>query len=174
MADYRRDLYWAQNYAMTNRMVMFDLYKDAMREFFPHVTFEAPILCHHNYVAEERHYGEDVFVTRKGAIRAGRGDMGIIPGSMGTASYIVRGLGSQESFESASHGAGRRMSRGAAKRKFSLEDLKEQMAGIEARKDAGVIDEIPSAYKDIEQVMRNQSDLVEIVATLKQVLVVKG
>lgn len=136
--------------------------------------FESPILCHHNYVSEEHHFGEDVIVTRKGAIRAGRGELGIIPGSMGTKSYIVRGLGNAQSFESASHGAGRRMSRGAAKRAYTVADLEAQTAGVCCRKDIDVIDEIPAAYKSIETVMANQADLVEVVAELKQVLCVKG
>lgn len=174
MEAYRRDLYWAQRYAFANRRVMFALYEMVLSKFFPHVRFEKPILCHHNYVAEEVHFGEEVFVTRKGAIRARRGDLGIIPGSMGTKSYIVRGLGNPESFESASHGAGRKMSRGEAKRKFTQEDLIAQTQGVECRKDTGVIDEIPSAYKDIDEVMRNQEDLVSTVAVLKQVLCVKG
>jgi tRNA-splicing ligase RtcB len=174
MKAYRHDLFWAQNYALENRRVMLRLLKDVIRQFFPQVTFEKAIECHHNYVAEERHYGEDVFVTRKGAIRAGQGDMGIIPGSMGTRSYIVRGLGNAESFESASHGAGRVMSRGAARRKFTEADIAEQTEGVECRKDAGIIDELPGAYKSIDQVMANQSDLVEVVAKIKQILVVKG
>ena len=131
-------------------------------------------MCHHNYVAEEVHFGEKVFVTRKGAIRAGRGEMGIIPGSMGTRSFIVRGLGHPDAFESASHGAGRRMSRTQAKRTFTEKDLREQTSGVECRKDHGVLDEIPGAYKDIAQVMADQSDLVGIVHELKQVLCVKG
>lgn len=174
MEAYRRDLYWAQEYAMINRRAMMAMYQGVMRQFFPQVLFESPIFCHHNYVAEETHFGESLFVTRKGAIRAARGQPGIIPGSMGTKSYIVRGLGNPEAFESASHGAGRRMSRGQAKRTFSLADLREQTAGVECRKDAGVLDEIPHAYKDIEEVMRNQADLVEVTAELKQVLCVKG
>ena len=125
-------------------------------------------------MAEEVHYGQEVLVTRKGAIRAGQGELGIIPGSMGTRSYIVRGLGNPEAFESASHGAGRRMSRGEAKRRFSVKDLARQTEGIECRKDSGVIDEIPSAYKSIERVMEDQKDLVEIVAELRQVLCIKG
>src|SRR5690606_19661811 len=120
MKAYRNDLMWAQKYAFLNRRVMFELYKMAIKEFFPHVEFERPILCHHNYVSEETHFGEDLIVTRKGAIRAGAGEMGIIPGSMGTRSYIVRGLGNEESFCSASHGAGRKMSRGKAKKVFSI------------------------------------------------------
>lgn len=174
MAAYRHDLYWAQRYAFLNRQVMFDLYKKAVLEHFPQVKFEAPIMCHHNYVAEETHYGEEVFVTRKGAINAEAGSLGIIPGSMGTKSYIVRGKGNPESFNSASHGAGRRMSRGAAKRHFNLDDLIQQTSGVECRKDESVLDELPQAYKDIEQVMRNQQDLVEIVHELKQAMVVKG
>lgn len=174
MAAYRRDLLWAQRYAFLNRKVMLEQYMRIMRKFFPQVTFEDPILCHHNYVAEEVHFGEDLIVTRKGAIRAGQGELGIIPGSMGTRSYIVRGLGNPESFCSASHGAGRRLSRGEAKRTFTAADLAAQTNGVECRKDDEVIDEIPAAYKDIDVVMSQQKDLVEIVATLKQVLCVKG
>jgi len=176
MEAYRRDLYWAQEYARLNRAVMMALFKQAVRAEFPgaNVRFEPEISCHHNYVAEEAYEGEEMLVTRKGAIRAGAGDLGIIPGSMGTSSYIVRGLGNPDAFNSASHGAGRRMSRGAAKRRFTRDDLVAQTRGVECRKDTGVIDEIPSAYKPIEQVMRQQSDLVEIVATLKQVVCVKG
>ena len=174
MEDYRRDLFWAQRYAMANRQVMLKLYWEAMREFFPEAKEELRVLCHHNYVSEEKHYGEDVLVTRKGAIRAGKGELGIIPGSMGTRSYIVRGLGNEESFCSASHGAGRKMSRNEAKKRFSLADLAEQTKGIECRKDSAVIDEIPGAYKKIEKVMEQQKDLVEVVAELRQVLCVKG
>lgn len=174
MDSYRRELFWAQEYAFLNRRVMFELYKNVMREFFPQVKFEAPILCHHNYVSEETHFGEELIVTRKGAIRAGAGELGIIPGSMGAKSFIVSGKGNEDSFCSASHGAGRRLSRGDAKCKYTIDDLKAQTVGVECRKDADVIDEIPGAYKDIEQVMRNQADLVEVVAELKQVLCVKG
>jgi tRNA-splicing ligase RtcB len=174
MAAYRRDLFWAQRYAFENRKAMLGLVEHALHKFFPQAKWAEPILCHHNYVAEEVHFGEELLVTRKGAIRAGRGELGIIPGSMGTRSYIVRGLGNAESFESASHGAGRRMSRGEARRKFSVNDLKAQTKGVECRKDEGVLDEIPGAYKAIEQVMENQKDLVEIVAELRQVLCVKG
>jgi tRNA-splicing ligase RtcB (3'-phosphate/5'-hydroxy nucleic acid ligase) len=174
MEAYRRDLYWAQRYAMLNRQTMFELYKKAMTEFFPNVEFEKPIMCHHNYVAEEHHFGEEVFVTRKGAISAKEGEMGIIPGSMGTKSYIVRGKGNTDSFTSASHGAGRVMSRGAAKRNITLAQFEEQTLGVECRKVAEFIDEAPGAYKNIDQVMANQTDLVEIVAELKQVLCVKG
>jgi len=174
MAAYRRDLEWAQRYAMLNRRVMFELYAGVVRRRFPAVRFEEPVLCHHNYVAEEFHHGEQLLVTRKGAISARAGQLGVIPGSMGTRSYIVRGLGNAESLCSASHGAGRRMSRGEAKRRFSVRDLAEQTAGVECRKDGGVLDEIPGAYKPIEQVMEDQRDLVEVVAELKQVLCVKG
>ncbi len=174
MAAYRHDLFWAQDYARRNRAVMLRLVCSVLRAQFPQVTFEDAISCHHNYVAEETHFGEDVMVTRKGAIRAGAGDLGIIPGSMGTGSYIVRGLGNPDSFESASHGAGRRMSRTKARKQFSARDLAEQTRGVECRKDSGVVDEIPAAYKDIDEVIANQSDLVEIVAKLKQVVCVKG
>lgn len=175
MKEYRRDLFWAQRYAFLNREIMLERYKDLMRRFFPQVTFDSAILCHHNYVSEESHFGVDgLFVTRKGAIRAGVGELGIIPGSMGTSSFIVEGLGNPDSFMSASHGAGRRLSRGAAKRTYTTADLEVQTAGVECRKDAEVLDEIPAAYKDIDTVMHNQRDLVRIVARLKQVLCVKG
>jgi len=174
MDAYRRDLFWAQRYAFLNRKVMFVLYAEAMKKFFPEVEFGDPILCHHNYVSEEVHFREDLVVTRKGAIRAGLNDYGIIPGSMGTRSYIVRGRGNADSLMSASHGAGRRMSRGAAKRKYTIADVEAQTKGVECRKDEGIIDEIPSAYKDIDVVMKNQADLVDTVAILKQVLCVKG
>jgi tRNA-splicing ligase RtcB (3'-phosphate/5'-hydroxy nucleic acid ligase) len=176
MAAYRNDLFWAQEYAKYNRAIMMGLLKDAVRREFKKakVTFEPEISCHHNYVAEERYEGMDLLVTRKGAIRAGSGDMGIIPGSMGTGSYIVRGLGNDRAFNSASHGAGRRMSRAAARRRFTPRDLEEQTRGVECRKDSGVVDEIPGAYKPIEQVMEQQQDLVEVVAKLKQVVCVKG
>ncbi|MGW7068461.1 RtcB family protein [Streptomyces sp. NPDC054855] len=176
MAAYRNDLYWAQEYAKYNRAIMMGLLKDVIRREFKKAkpTFEAEISCHHNYVAEERYEGMDLLVTRKGAIRAGSGDLGIIPGSMGTATYIVKGLGNEKAFNSASHGAGRRMSRNAAKRRFSAKDLEEQTRGVECRKDSGVVDEIPAAYKPIEQVMEHQRDLVEVVAKLKQFICVKG
>jgi tRNA-splicing ligase RtcB len=174
MEAYRHDLFWAQDYALLNRSVMFDLLTEAVRTTLGKFDWDPPILCHHNYVSEETHFGEEVFVTRKGAINAREGQMGIIPGSMGTKSYIVRGLGNPDSFCSASHGAGRRMSRGKAKRSFTVADLEAQTAGVCCRKDADVIDEIPAAYKDIDQVMKQQEDLVEIVAELKQVLCVKG
>lgn len=174
MVAYRHDLQWAQDYARANREVMLKISQDVLTKRFPHIKYEEPIVCHHNYVSEENHFGEQVLVTRKGAISARNGELGIIPGSMGTRSYIVSGLGNEDSFSSASHGAGRRMSRGAAKRKFTMEDLAEQTAGVECRKDQAVLDEIPGAYKDIDVVMANQADLVGIVATLKQVLCVKG
>jgi tRNA-splicing ligase RtcB (3'-phosphate/5'-hydroxy nucleic acid ligase) len=171
---YRRDLFWAQKYAALNRSVMLWRVQGALRRLFRRVRFEAPISCHHNYVAEERHFDEDLLITRKGAIRAGQGELGIIPGSMGTKSFIVRGKGNPLSFESASHGAGRRMSRTQAKQSYTVKDLELQTKGVECRKDRGVIDEAPKAYKNIERVMDQQSDLVEIVAELKQVVCVKG
>ena len=174
MKAYRRDLFWAQRYAKCNREVMLKLYQDVLNKMFPRIRYEEPVTCHHNYVAEEIHFGEEVLVTRKGAISARRGELGIIPGSMGTRSYIVQGLGNPQAFCSASHGAGRRMSRGKAKRQFSLDDLRAQTAGVECRKDRAVLDEIPGAYKDIDKVMNYQRDLVEVVAELKQVMCVKG
>lgn len=176
MAAYRHDLFWAQEYARHNREIMMALLRDVIRKEFGKAkpTFESVISCHHNYVAEETYEGVDLLVTRKGAIRAGGGEYGIIPGSMGTGSYIVRGLGNEASFNSASHGAGRRMSRNAAKKRFTAQDLAEQTRGVECRKDRGVVDEIPAAYKPIEQVMEQQRDLVEVVAKLKQVVCVKG
>jgi tRNA-splicing ligase RtcB len=176
MAAYRNDLFWAQEYAKRNRSIMMALLKDVVRKEFKKAKpiFEPEISAHHNYVAEERYDGMDLLVTRKGAIRAGSGEYGIIPGSMGTGSYIVKGLGNAKSFNSASHGAGRRMSRNAAKRRFTTKDLEQQTQGVECRKDSGVVDEIPGAYKPIEQVIDQQRDLVEVVAKLKQVVCVKG
>jgi tRNA-splicing ligase RtcB len=174
MDEYRRDLFWAQRYARKNREAMLGIYAGVMSRFRPQVRFEDEVHCHHNYVAEEVHYDENVLVTRKGAIRAGKGELGIIPGSMGTRSFIVRGLGNAHSFESAAHGAGRKMSRGQAKKRFTIDDLREQTKGVECRKDGGVLDEIPAAYKDIGKVMEQQRDLVEIVTELRQVLCVKG
>ena len=173
--DYVQAVGWAQDYARANRAEMMDLVIEALRRHLPsfEITGEA-VNCHHNYVEREFHYGEHVWLTRKGAIRAAKGELGIIPGSMGARSYIVRGKGSAASFDSCAHGAGRRMSRNAAQKKFSLEDLAAQTAGVICRKDKGVLDEIPGAYKDIEEVMANQSDLVEVLHTLKQVLCVKG
>jgi tRNA-splicing ligase RtcB len=173
--DYIEAVAWAQDYAMINRREMMQHILVALEKNLPafSITKEA-INCHHNYVVQERHFGADVYVTRKGAIRAGEGELGIIPGSMGAKSHIVRGKGNEDAFCSCSHGAGRRMSRSKAKRQFNRADLESQTRGVECRKDKGVIDEIPGAYKDIDQVMDNQSDLVEVVHTLKQVLCVKG
>ncbi len=177
--DYVEAVDWAQDYALLNRAEMMRLVLEVLeRELSPRINawqvLGEAINCHHNYVQRERHFGENVFVIRKGAISAREGELGIIPGSMGAKSYIVRGLGNAESLCSCSHGAGRRMSRTAAKRKFSREDLEAQTLGVECRKDGGVLDEIPAAYKDIDAVMANQADLVEVVHTLKQVLCVKG
>jgi tRNA-splicing ligase RtcB len=171
---YRRALYWAQEYAALNRDLMLERLQQLLVTWFADITFEPTVSCHHNYVAEEVHYGEELLVTRKGAIRAGDGQLGIIPGSMGAASFIVRGRGNPLSFESASHGAGRRMSRTQARRAFTRQDFARQTRGVECRKDSGVIDEAPKAYKDIHRVMEQQRDLVEIVAELKQVVCVKG
>jgi len=173
--DYVEAVGWAQDFARINRELMMGATVRAMREVLGDFQADVEAVnCHHNYVSEEVHYGEKVFVTRKGAVRARRGEMGIIPGSMGAKSFIVRGKGNPESFCSCSHGAGRRMSRTAAKKRFTVEDQIAQTEGVECRKDAGVIDEIPAAYKPIEAVMAAQSDLVEVVHTLKQVLCVKG
>lgn len=174
MDHYLHDLWWAQGYALLNRDVMLAAICDELGRAIPGIGFDEPIRCHHNYVAVEVHDGEELIVTRKGAIRAGAGDLGVIPGSMGTGSYIVRGLGNEASYQSASHGAGRRMSRRAAKRQFTADDLAAQTAGIECRKDLGVVDEIPAAYKDIDQVIAAQTDLVEVVARLQTLLCVKG
>jgi tRNA-splicing ligase RtcB len=174
--DYMAAVGWAQNYALENRKIMMSEVLMALRLMLPTeftITQEA-INCHHNYVEKEHHFGRNMWVTRKGAIRARAGDLGIIPGSMGQRSYIVRGKGDLQSYCSCSHGAGRVMSRAEAKRRFSLVDLIAQTEGVECRKDEGVIDEIPASYKDIDQVMANQTDLVEVVHTLKQVLCVKG
>ena len=173
--DYVEAVGWAQDYAFANRGEMMDLILEALRRHFPafELTGEA-INCHHNYVEQERHFGEHVYVTRKGAIRAREGELGIIPGSMGARSYIVRGKGNPESFHSCAHGAGRRMSRTEAKRRFSRADLEAQTQGVECRKDKGVLDEIPGAYKDIDKVMADQTDLIDVVHTLKQVVCVKG
>jgi len=176
MDAYLNDLWWAQEYAARSRAVMMTLFVDAVRATFADrdVTFEEVANVHHNYVTTEHIDGADLVVTRKGAIRAGAGDLGLIPGSMGTGSYIVRGLGNPVSYWSASHGAGRRMSRNAAKRTFTLDDLAAQTAGVECRKDAGVLDEIPGAYKDLDQVIAAQADLVEVVARLRTIVCVKG
>lgn len=172
---YMSDLLWAQDYALENREEMMRrVLKDVSRHLGREVGQWLKVNCHHNFAAMEHHFGEDVLVTRKGAVRARAGDMGIIPGSMGTRSYIVKGLGNPESFDSCSHGAGRRMSRSKARKAFTREDLAAQTLGVECRKDSEVVDEIPGAYKPIEDVIANQSDLVEVVAELKQVLCVKG
>jgi tRNA-splicing ligase RtcB len=173
--DYVAAFSWAQAYARANRDQMMDLVLAALARHMPLFAVTGEVVnCHHNYVEREHHFGANVWVTRKGAIRAREGDLGIIPGSMGAKSYIVRGRGNPESFCSCAHGAGRRMSRTAAERQFSEADLAAQTQGVVCRKDKGVIDEIPGAYKDIDRVMANQSDLVEVVHTLKQVVCVKG
>lgn len=175
--DYVEAVGWAQDYAMVNRREMMRLVLDALqasKQLPAFTTTREAINCHHNYVQKEEHFGAEVYVTRKGAISAQQGQLGIIPGSMGAKSYIVRGLGNAQSFCSCSHGAGRRMSRTEAKRRFNTLDLEAQTQGIECRKDKGVVDEIPGAYKDIDAVMQNQTDLVEVVHTLKQVICVKG
>jgi tRNA-splicing ligase RtcB len=175
--DYVDAVHWAQEFAMYNRKLMMEQIIDAVSEsgeLPPFSLTETAVNCHHNYVTREEHYGQSVFVTRKGAVRAGKGDMGIIPGSMGARSYIVRGLGNEESFHSCSHGAGRLMSRNEAKRRFSVDDHIKATAGVECRKDSEVIDETPMAYKPIDDVMNAQKDLVEIVHTLRQVVCVKG
>lgn len=188
MDAYLYDLWWAQDYALLSRTVMLATVRQVFADWWTDLggrvapagdassglSFDEPILCHHNYVARETYDGTELIVTRKGAIRAGLGDLGLIPGSMGTGSYVVRGLGNELSLNSASHGAGRRMSRTKAKRTFDTADLAVQTAGVECRKDAGVLDEIPAAYKDIDQVIADQVDLVEVVARLQTLLCVKG
>jgi tRNA-splicing ligase RtcB len=173
---YVAGLRWAQDYAAHNRALMLHAVLKALHEEFGrHVaTFENAVQCHHNYASVEEHFGQQIWVTRKGAVSARRGELGIIPGSMGAKSFIVRGKGNADSYCSCSHGAGRRLSRGAAKRTFTLADLREQTAGVECRKDAGVLDEIPSAYKSIDAVMEAQAGLVDVVHTLKQVMCIKG
>ncbi len=175
--DYVEAVDWAQDYARLNRELMMAALIEALRAGGKLPAFEArleAVNCHHNYVAREHHFGENVLVTRKGAVRARRGDLGIIPGSMGARSFIVRGHGNAESFHSCSHGAGRAMSRTEARRRFTVADHTAATAGIECRKDADVIDETPMAYKSIDAVMEAQRDLVEIVHTLRQVVCVKG
>lgn len=179
--DYINAMLWAQDYARVNREIMMQNTLQAIRPLIP-MTFplEVPqtmmyaVNCHHNFAEMENHFGKNVWITRKGAVRARTGELGIIPGSMGAKSFIVRGKGNPESFCSCSHGAGRVMSRSKARAQFTLEDIAVQTAGVECRKDIDVVDEIPAAYKDIDKVMADQSDLVEIVTTLKQVLCVKG
>ena len=175
--DYWQAVMWAQEYARINRQEMMRLILQTLSqttELPPFQIMDEVISCHHNYVAMENHYNSNVFLTRKGAISARVGQWGIIPGSMGTKSYIVQGKGNAESFCSCSHGAGRRMGRKEAKRRFKIDDMVAQTQGVECRKDADVIDEIPAAYKPIDEVMENQNDLVDIVHTLKQVICIKG
>ena len=173
--DYFKAVSWAQRYARANREVMMSEVLAVLARRFPDLTTsEMAVNCHHNYVAKEHHFGKDVYVTRKGAVRAGEGELGIIPGSMGAKSFIVRGKGNAESFCTCSHGAGRAMSRHEAKRRFTVEDHVRATEGVECRKDAEVIDETPMAYKDIDAVMAAQADLVDIVHTLRQVVCVKG
>ena len=174
-SDYVEAVEWAQDYAYENRKEMMSAALSAMRRTLPEFAVtDMAVNCHHNYVTKENHYGANVWLTRKGAVRAREDDLGIIPGSMGVRSYIVRGKGNAMSFNSCSHGAGRSMSRGQAKKQFTLEDHARATEGVECRKDADVIDETPGAYKDIDAVMAAQSDLVEVVHTLKQIVCVKG
>lgn len=174
-ADYRFALNWAQAYAAENRKQMMETTLTALRRHLPDFALDQQAVnCHHNYVAWENHYGDNVMVTRKGAVRARKGDLGIIPGSMGAKSFIVRGKGNAESFHSCSHGAGRVMSRTQARKLITLAEHEKATAGVECRKDEAVIDESPRAYKDIDAVMRSQEDLVEIVHTLRQIICVKG
>jgi tRNA-splicing ligase RtcB len=174
-ADYVDAVEWAQRYAAENRRLMMEAVLGAARRYLPPFELgDLAVNCHHNYVAREHHFGHDVFVTRKGAVRAGTGDLGIIPGSMGAKSYIVRGKGNRDSFCSCSHGAGRAMSRSEAKRRFTVEDHARATEGIECRKDADVLDETPMAYKPIDKVMAAQADLVDVVHELRQIVCVKG
>ena len=173
--DYVEAVDWAQDYALLNRSEMMRRVLDVLAKHAPPFRLDGEAInCHHNYIARETHGNEDLYVTRKGAISARQGELGIIPGSMGARSFIVRGKGNPESFCSCSHGAGRSMSRSEAKRRFNRFDLAEQTAGIECRKDGGLVDEIPAAYKNIDAVMAHQSDLVEVVHTLRQVVCIKG
>ncbi|WP_295801390.1 RtcB family protein [uncultured Microbulbifer sp.] len=173
--DYVEAVHWAQEYARVNRQEMMKMIVAVLQQQLPPFSLATEAInCHHNYVVREQHFGRDVFVTRKGAISAQKDQLGIIPGSMGARSYIVRGLGNPESFCSCAHGAGRRMSRTAARKRFTRADLEAQTKGVQCRKDKGVIDEIPAAYKDIDQVMNNQRDLVDVVHTLRQVICIKG
>jgi len=173
--DYCDAVLWAQDFAEENRKAMMQTALSIMHVHLGDFSIEKEAInCHHNYIAKENHYGSNVWVTRKGAIRAREGDLGIIPGSMGAKSFIVRGKGNEESFCSCSHGAGRKLGRKEAERLYTVEDLEEQTKGIECPKDVSRLDEIPSAYKDIDTVMDNQSDLVEVLHTLKQVVNIKG
>lgn len=179
MEAYRHDLWWAQRYAATSRSVMMGLIKREVSKVISKTKYEDEINCHHNFVAEETHDGVEMIVTRKGAIRANEGELALIPGSMATGSYIVRGLGNVQSLNSASHGAGRKLSRGAAKRAFAGDDegaseIAKQMGNIESRRDSGILDELPGAYKDIHKVIEDQSNLVEVVQHLQTILCVKG
>ena len=173
---YVRGLRWAQDYAALNRDLMLFVVLEALAHFFarPIGVAESAVNCHHNYADIEEHFGRRMWITRKGAVSARRNELGIIPGSMGARSFIVRGKGNAASYQSCSHGAGRRMSRAEARRRFTSADLVTQTAGVECRKDAAVVDELPAAYKDIDAVMAAQLDLVDVVHTLKQVLCVKG
>ena len=173
-SNYVSDLHWAQNYALVNRTVMMNLFKEVIEDFFPDPQFEHEISCHHNYVKNEVIDGEDLIVTRKGAISAQEGELGVIPGNMSYGSFIVRGLGNELSLYSAAHGAGRTMSRGKAKSTFTLKDLQDQTRWVEARKDIGIVDEIPGAYKNILTVMEAQRNLVETVTHLQTLMCVKG
>ncbi|OCQ21491.1 RNA-splicing ligase RtcB [Pseudoalteromonas luteoviolacea] len=174
--DYVEAVEWAQDFAAKNReIMMFNALKALKDELpMPFETMDVAVNCHHNYISKEVHFGKACYVTRKGALRAEQGEMGIIPGNMGARSYIVRGLGNADSFNSCSHGAGRVMSRTKAKKVYSIADHEAATQGVECRKDAAVIDEIPHAYKDIDKVMAAQQDLVEVVHTLKQIVCVKG
>lgn len=174
--DYVEAVQWAQDYAFENRRVMMDKTIAALRRHIkkPFQITQEAINCHHNYVEQEEHFGKQLWVTRKGAIRARDGDLGVIPGSMGQRSYIVRGKGNLDSYCSCAHGAGRKFSRTAARKHFTVDDLRAQTEGVECRKDAAVLDELPAAYKDIDEVMENQKDLVEVLHTLKQIVCVKG
>ena len=179
MQAYRHDLMWAQRYAATSRSIMMGLIKREVSKVLPETKYEDEINCHHNYVAEETHNGVEMIVTRKGAISAKNGELALIPGSMATGSYIVRGLGNEDSLTSASHGAGRKLSRGAAKRAFLGDDdgateIAKQMGTIESRRDSGILDELPGAYKDIHEVIAAQDNLVEVVQHLQTILCVKG
>jgi len=174
-ADYVDAVGFAQRFAFENRRLMMDRVLATMRDRVkPFRLIDDAVNCHHNYIGKEEHFGAEVWITRKGAVDASQGKLGIIPGSMGARSYIVRGKGNPESFNSCSHGAGRAMSRGEAKRRFTLEDHAKATAGVECRKDADVIDETPGAYKPIDKVMEAQRDLVDVVHELRQVLCVKG
>jgi len=173
--NYMNDAMWCQEYALKNRQTMLQLILKVLKKHFKKIRLVEDIIsCHHNYIAIENHFGDNIYVTRKGAIRAKEDDFGIIPGSMGAKSYIVKGKGNPESFTSCSHGAGRKMSRSEAKRRFTVSDLKRETQGIECQKTSNVLDEIPSAYKDIDFVMEEQKELVEIVTTLKQIICIKG